>query len=326
MNLPSVDIILPFHRDDSLLLEAIQSISKSQGVEVRLILVDDRRDPRNNLDFTQFLQGSIKDAVLIKANGKGYSKAINLAKAEIRSSYVAIMNSDDLVAKDKLLLQVNSLASSNSEICIGRLKKFSEKGRIPSLSGEVDVDHYDFKYLLLGAYGADAAIMTTAAVFSQILFEENCKSADWATAFRYYPNLKIIGRTQSVYHYRMHSDQITNDPRQKEKNFKEIYPYWAELNARLGLPSLNFATAAAIAAPTERNNLDGFDLQVLKDWESKYIKLFFSSTQRKNVKALIARRHCVLLMRKKIIVFDVVTLIVMLIEVLIARHRGTSPR
>jgi hypothetical protein len=236
------------------------------------------------------------------------------------------MNSDDLIAEDKLLLQANSLESTNAEICIGRLQKFSDKGRIPSLSGDVDIDHYDFKYLLLGAYGADATIMTTANVFSRIFFEENCKSSDWATSFRYYPNLTVIGKAQAVYYYRMHSEQITNDPSQKEKNFKEIFPYWEELNTRLGLPQLNFSTAATIAAPAERNNLDDFNFEELKNWEGRYLELFFDSTQRKNVKALIARRHCVLFIRKKIILFDLVTPIVMLIEVLIARHRGSTLR
>ena len=326
MTLPTVDVILPFHNFDNYLSEALISVSKSNGVAVRIILVDDRRHPKKLLVVSDFPSLEVKDLVVIQGGGLGYANAMNLGRTEIKSNFVAIMNSDDLIAHDKLTLQVESLISSKADLCVGRLLKFSRNGNLPALSGEVDVANYDFKYLLLGAYGADATIVTTASMFSRIEFDEQRKSSDWATAFQYYPDLKIVGNAEAEYFYRIHTGQITQDPKHKKMNFEEIYPLWAELNAKLSLPSLNYTSAGVLAAPYERLKLDDLDLLSLRLWEAQYLKLFNDSAQRKDVKNLLKRRHCMLFIRKQPIAFNPFTMIVMITELLISKSRRTAPR
>ena len=65
----------------------------------------------------------------IWTGGVGYSEALNAGKRFASEEFVALMNSDDLVSKNRLKIQVNLLKNFECSVSVTRLHKFSKLHR-----------------------------------------------------------------------------------------------------------------------------------------------------------------------------------------------------
>ena len=108
---PDVDVILPFNKLDDYLLPAIKSVFASLGVQVRLILVDDRLDSSDSIPD---LPG--QNIVILRTAERGYGNAISVGLREVSSEFFALMNADDLVHPNRLNHQIRDLVKTNSEL------------------------------------------------------------------------------------------------------------------------------------------------------------------------------------------------------------------
>ena len=282
-NLPSVDVILPFHRYDKRLYAAIGSLSKSKFVNLRCILVDDsgENDSQKIQELIAFVRVATKNnhSIILKTEGKlGYASAINHATNEILSEYVSLMNSDDRISKYKFSKQIHKLITTESDACLGSIRKRKFFIPVPSLLIRLkNQTHYTPNLLLFGAYGADAGILVKKEIWKKYFkFPKDTMSADWALAFLIYPRIKLIFEPKAKYYYSVHRDQTTRG-KSYEDFFKSIFPHWAKLNSDLELPELSLEEATTIAAPSLRVELSLVNISKILNWSIEFTSKYGTS-------------------------------------------------
>lgn len=274
IELPQVEVILPFHRCDLFLRQAIESVSNSLNVKISLLLVDDRLSEEINVQSE--LESVLENVNyrIIRNHNHGYGRSLNLGLQEVRAEFVALMNSDDLISPHKFHRQITKLQETNSDIIICRLQKFFNGSFIPALAGIPDLGLYSSKLLLLGAYGADATLLGRWEIMNEFRFDESSKTCDWITAFTEFPKLEIVGLNEALYFYRSHENQLTQNVEYAGNSFTGVYPYWRKFNDSLGLPALNEETAMVIAFPSAMSRGHTVDWVQLGVWIESYLKLF----------------------------------------------------
>ena len=198
-----VTVVLPFHRNEDIFLnEAIKSVLNSSGVDIELILVDNRvKSSELNI---------YKDDRIITLRNKvpGYGLSLNMGIALASSKWVALMNSDDLVLKDKLFSQVELMKLENTDLCITGMQKFGRWAKV-NLTGDQPRSGYSPYLLFLGAYGANATLMFNSEKIPNMKFSREFH-ADWILGMEYYFDHSISYINKPKYLYRTHVGQITH--------------------------------------------------------------------------------------------------------------------
>jgi len=244
MTSPAVDVILPFNKLDAYLIPAIKSVLASVGVQVRLLLVDDRLDSSEPIPA---LPG--QNILILRTVERGYGKAISIGLKEVTADYCALMNADDLVHPNRLSRQIEDLVETSSELSIGRVIKFNNSGNVVSQKlGSLRRFNYSCEALLLGAYGADATWCGKTSVLKAWDFSHK-PTTDWITALNYFGDTQITYSNSAFYFYRQHSNQVTKSKNYSRDSFKDVYPSWVALCKRLNMPMLDENSAVLVAAP-----------------------------------------------------------------------------
>jgi len=238
-----ITVVLPFHRnEDYFLNQAIDSVLNSNGVEVELILVDNRPHLLNlNIPNDPRIK-------LIRNNSPGYGTSLNMGLQAAKHRWVSLMNSDDLISKEKLHLQVEGMKRDNSKLSITSMEKIGLKHNV-TITGEQPTSEYSPYLLFLGAYGANATLMIDSyEVISPIFADEF--HADWFFALNYYFKYKITYINSPEYYYRSHTEQITRHSNisyntiitEIGRTFKELFGINLTDNTikALGLPYLRY--------------------------------------------------------------------------------------
>lgn len=244
MKSPLVDVILPFNKLDDYLLPAVKSVFASVGVQVRLILVDDRVDTSGSIPALPS-----QNVVVLRTVDRGYGNAISAGLREVSSEFFALMNADDLIHPYRLIRQIRDLVKTNSELSVGRVIKFNNSGIVVSQKlGNLSSRTYSSEALLLGAYGANATWCARTSAIEAWTFSVK-PATDWITALNYFEHTQITYSSAAIYFYRQHSSQITKSKRYFRNSFQDVYPSWADLCRRLNMPVLDEATSVFVAAP-----------------------------------------------------------------------------
>ncbi len=241
-----LDVIFPFHRDDSYLREAIASLAATRGVTLRLIIIDDRIDNTKNLKdlFSVFKRYDYVKTI----GGLGYGESLRLGSTLISSNYVALMNSDDRVTSDRFYKQMNVL--DNAELSISKMVRFvSGKLPIPSILGDIQNDQYDPFFLLLGAYGANATWCMHANWWKKNSFFDADACLDWRIALKSFHESKISYTREPLYFYRKHTSQVTTYRSLQRYDFEKTYKLWRSYAERLGLGQPSYPLFSLFAVP-----------------------------------------------------------------------------
>jgi hypothetical protein len=243
-NLEKIDVVIPFHRVDKFLFQAIDSIESQIECHANLILIDDRENPHSSAFRAP--AGSI----MKKTGGVGYSKALEAGINLCQSPYVAFQDSDDISSITRLSTQLKVLKESDADIVFCRMKRINHNGRrslvspVAPLSSELITES-----LLLGSFGANSTWVIRQEKMNGF-FQFSYQSLDWASALLGFPSMKVKGVNAELYKYRKHQGQMTASAEYTRTAFTEIYPLWTKLNTELELPFLSQTEAAAIAFPS----------------------------------------------------------------------------
>ena len=254
----SVDVILPFHRDDGFLRIAINSILASQGVSVRILLIDDRVDSKPIPD--------LEHIIVSRTGGSGYATAINSAKPHLESEFVSLMNSDDWSSPTRLIKQITALKASRKNLSTCSLIKFRNSRIKPALLGDIAPLEYDPKVLILGAYGANATWVAERDTWIKHIFFEDSSISDWLTAMKIFPQLDIIHVNENLYWYRQHVDQITNSNSQQQATFHDLLDEASKIAKQLDLFDEEFEMNFRITALPYSLTVEPSKSQLLHAW------------------------------------------------------------
>ena len=262
-----VTVILPFHRTDNFLRLAIESLQSSHSVQVKLCLIDDRREKNSDV-FAEMSS--------IWTGGLGYGKAVNEASNFIDTEYVALMNSDDLVHKNRFIRQIKALEDSESNISVTRLKKIVAN-MIPvySVGGNKPICTPSRHFFLFGSHLANASWLTKTDFWaSNVVFEDWTIGSDWFLGQELIKKYKFNYINHPLYYYRTHPKQVTSG---KDMDSKSIAKAWGALNAELQLSYIPEELGMTIAFPRNQNFLkSNFDEEVLimfQEWVRQIFEL-----------------------------------------------------
>jgi glycosyltransferase involved in cell wall biosynthesis len=292
IDLPGVDVILPFHEVNAYLYEAIESICQSVGVKVNLILIDDRLELIE--EFKQPL-----GATLIKSGGVGYAKSILLATQTLKSEYVAFMDSDDLTSPRRLRDQIGLLKISDSDLCSCDMLKIDSRSRVNRLQS-VDLSALSKQSyeLLLGSFGANSTwVIKNSFLRSFDFFQKDVESLDWATALKSFGDVKRIHLHKKYYFYRQHRGQMTKSSKYIDSIALEVYPLWRNLNATLKLPILTKSSFTSVCFPNAQTQLNEEVFEWIRQFQNQVSSI--SIKKRVYTKAVISYRIATTIWRTK---------------------------
>lgn len=122
-----VSVLIPIHNEAPHLEKALESVRGQDSVEIELVVVLDR--PTVSLKVqTQLLLTDFKRTKLLISPGSGISEALNFGVGHCLGKYIARIDSDDEMSRDRLVKQKLFLDNNPEVSCVGsQITKVSEQ-------------------------------------------------------------------------------------------------------------------------------------------------------------------------------------------------------
>lgn len=208
-DLPRVSVVIPLYNRSNFIAQTVQSVLAQEYANIELIIVDDGSTDDSREVLQQFA-GKIK---LLEHPGrvnKGQSAAINLGIKSSEGKYVAILDSDDLFAPEKIALQVRFLEQNpGAGVVYANGKAIGEKGEL--LFHIYDDNHCapdgPEPVLLSSWFNVPSNSLVKRDVFEQVgPFDESMRSAqDHDMAVRLAEVTQIEYLPEVLWSYRRHA-------------------------------------------------------------------------------------------------------------------------
>ena len=291
--MPKLDVLLPFHRNDEFLSQAIQCFNQSDFKDLNLILIDDRKDDSSEIKLLDELL--IRFNLIRTSGAVGYGQALKLASSVVTSQYVALMNSDDLFSPKRFRVQLDSIGSSDLSIC--KMKRINSAGKTSrSLIKDISIRQFDPIYLLFGAYGANATWLSTSEWWQKEVFFDSYSALDWRIALKTFNSTKIEYVSEDLYSYRRHKRQVTGS----QNSFKDENLVYSEWNKFSFLNfGLNFSQSLFKMMATPWQSPSAFDWDEVSYFMETVQKSSFPMEIKDQLMELIARRLLLALRNQK---------------------------
>lgn len=128
--MPLASIIIPTYNRKHLLCDAVQSCLEQSWRNIEVIIVDDGSTDGTEACIAQQITGPWRDRVkYCRQSNAGASAARNKGLELATGKYVQFLDSDDILFKDKIALQVRQLEAAPSEqvlcSCFGRVGPYT---------------------------------------------------------------------------------------------------------------------------------------------------------------------------------------------------------
>ena len=212
-------VIIPTFNRADFIESCINSVLNQDEQDFEIIVVDDASTDDTMLNLQKFNDPRIR--IIGLKNKLGRSFARNMAISTARSEYIAILDSDDTMYKNRLALQGNFLDSHPQFIMVGGLLHgHHHKSKIPS-----DCSDFDARPMFIKENIYDHSSVT---IRSQILKKLNgpYRLKHYEDYFLY-SDLVRFGKfgylPNAVGEYRYHSAQVSSTlPGQAYKEIKSI--------------------------------------------------------------------------------------------------------
>ena len=128
MSQPLVSILTPFKNVSDYIEECLESICNQTYTNWELLIVDDHSTD-NSYELVEKFSKSDKRIQLFTNDGNGIIEALRLAFKNSKGSYITRMDSDDIMAVNKLEAMVRQLnIYGKKHVALGLVKYFSDVG------------------------------------------------------------------------------------------------------------------------------------------------------------------------------------------------------
>ncbi|MES2417963.1 MAG: glycosyltransferase [Bacteroidota bacterium] len=119
-----VSVVIPAYNAEKTIAQTLTSVFEQTYSPIEIIVVND-----GSTDNTAAVLASYGDKIkLITIENNGVSYARNLGYSHANGKYIQFLDSDDLLAPDKLDLQVKALEENNADVAYGNWQRFVQKG------------------------------------------------------------------------------------------------------------------------------------------------------------------------------------------------------
>lgn len=124
INIPTVSVIIPCFNAERWIRETLQSVIGQGLNDIEIIVVDDGSTDSS----ARIVEDGFPSARLVKTGNQGASKARNIGTDSSSGEFIQYLDADDLLAPDKLKLQLGALKTSGADIAYGDWQKLVETG------------------------------------------------------------------------------------------------------------------------------------------------------------------------------------------------------
>ncbi|MDB9954267.1 glycosyltransferase [Flavobacteriaceae bacterium] len=240
MQKPLISILVPFKNTESYLVECLDSIVNQTYTNWELLIVDDgSTDSSHNLVQNY----AIKDARihLLSSSGTGIIEALRTGYKQAKGRFVTRMDSDDVMALNKLELMQQSLVTHGEEyLALGKVRYFSEAGigngykRYETWLNALTSKGTNFNEIYKECVIPSPCWMLYKTDFDRCGgFTPNTYPEDYDLAFRFYKQgLKCIPSHEVLHHWRDYAVRTSRvDAHYAENSFLELkVNYFLELS------------------------------------------------------------------------------------------------
>ena len=147
---------------------------------------------------------------------------------------------------------------------------------------------YDPRYLLLGAYGADATWCTSSEWWKSEVHFDDEPIWDWRVALDVFPTATVAVVGQPLYSYRRHARQTTA-PQNVSSTFEVIASRWERLAEGYFLPKLSSEDASVMSMPWLRDPQKSSP-EMLESWSRALLDSVSDSSVRHDLAMILKRR------------------------------------
>ncbi|MCI5160425.1 MAG: glycosyltransferase [Candidatus Electrothrix sp. AX5] len=212
-NLPKISVIIPLYNRGNFIAQTIQSVLNQTYPNIELIVVDDGSTDNSRNVLKQF-EGKIRILEHPGRVNKGQSAAINLGIKSSESKYVAILDSDDLFAPEKIQLQVEYLEKNpHVGLVYGNGYAINEQGKkIYPIYKDGHRENSAPERVLMDCY---FLLPNNSLIRRKVLdevgdFDESLRSAqDHDMAIRVAEVTKLAYLKKELFYYRRHGNSIS---------------------------------------------------------------------------------------------------------------------
>lgn len=252
--MPLVSVIIPCYNREKYVAETVESVLGQTWSSIELLVVDD-----GSTDGSRSILERFTDRIILLEHpgrlNKGQSASINLGLERCRGEYVAILDSDDLFAPDKIRKQVAFLIE-NPDIGLVYSNGYvidEQRTILYAAHDKNHEEHSDPDKLLLDCYFLlpNNALVRRDVYRRAGYFDESLRTAqDHDMALRIAEVAKMGYLGDFLFYYRRHDDSISQkNAKTRWKNGYRIlrkamsrYPYrYATIIGRFAV--LNFRLA-----------------------------------------------------------------------------------
>lgn len=236
---PLVSVVIPVYNRCPFIRETIESVMQ-QGYEPLEIVVVDDGSTDGSFEVLEGLEkkGYIHLLTHADRGNLGQSASLNLAIRNARGEFIAVLDSDDLFADDKIPSQLEFLqANPDVGMVYGQGHAVDARGEfLFKVPGDGHEEPGDPNRLLLDCYMAlPGGALIRKSVLEQVgLFEESFRAGqDHDMALRIMEATKVAYLPKLAFYYRKHGDSISAKGRERRwrtgmeilRRAAERYPY-----------------------------------------------------------------------------------------------------
>lgn len=128
-----VSVVIPCHNDNKTIGKAVESVLNQSYKDVEIIIIDNGRDVRPDLE--PYIKENDNIKIFRASDALGVARARNMGVQKSNGEYVAFLDADDYWAEDKLQKQLKVMTDFelNGEkplLCFSGRQFVSEKGKV----------------------------------------------------------------------------------------------------------------------------------------------------------------------------------------------------
>ena len=240
MQPPLISILVPFKNTEPYLGNCLDSVVKQSYTNWELLIVDDgSSDASYNL--VQNYSNTENRIRLFRNEGSGIIDALKTAYKHVKGTLITRMDSDDLMAINKLdQMQQSLLTHGEGHLALGQVRYFSEKGigngykRYETWLNSLTSKGTNFDEIYKECVIPSPCWMVYKTNFDRCGgFNPNTYPEDYDLAFRFYKQgLKCIASNEVLHHWRDYDIRTSRvDPHYAENSFLELkVNYFLELS------------------------------------------------------------------------------------------------
>lgn len=125
-NIPLISVITPIFNGKKYILETIQSILNQTYKNWEMIIVDNKSTD-NTIEIVKSIEDERIKIIQLEHNSGGPARPRNIGIENAKGEYIAFLDADDILAPNKLEVQLNFMLRNNLNFCSTSAKYICEK-------------------------------------------------------------------------------------------------------------------------------------------------------------------------------------------------------